>query len=201
MLMKPTGSGPGTGWVTTGPGVLRNATNGDTGARGSYYRFASAQDYLPPYVWSGKIRTISMMTPPVFADGTPAWYRPGLVFHPMYGSSTTAAKGNDENVLIGLGTYDRPAGHVGISAELRAERPDAPYGVRTGYARKHVRGVAPSPFFDGDWHDFEVTVHSHAHYSLSWDGVVMADVQEETPTTMSGRNHVGLRCEIGRAHV
>ena len=196
MLMKPTGSGPGTGWVTTGPGVLRNATNGDTGARGSYYRFASAQDYLPPYVWSGKIRTISMMTPPVFADGTPAWYRPGLVFHPMYGSSTTAAAGNDENVLIGLGTYDRPAGHVGISAELRAERPDAPYGVRTGYARKHVRGVAPSPFFDGDWHDFEVTVHSHAHYTLSWDGVVMADVQEKAPATMSGRNRVGLRCDF-----
>lgn len=194
--MVATGSGPGTGWVTTGPGVQRNATHGNVGARGSYYRFASAQEYAPPYVWSGKIRTISMMSPPVFEDGTPAWYRPGLVFHPMYGSSTTPAAGNDENVLIGLGTYDRPAGHVGISAELRAERPDTPYGTRSGYARKHVRGVAPSPFWDGQWHDFEVTVHSHAHYSLSWDGVILADVQEDTPATMGGRNRVGLRCDF-----
>ena len=196
MQMIATGSGPGTGLVTTGPGVLRNATNGDTGANGSYYRFASAQDYAPPYVWSGKIRTISIMSPPVFGDGTPAHYRPGLVFHPMYGSSTTPAAGNDENVLIGLGTYDRPAGHVGISAELRAERPSKPYGSRSGYARKHVRGVTPSPFFDGEWHDFEVTVHSHDHYTLSWDGVVMADVQENTPPTMAGRNRVGLRCDF-----
>jgi hypothetical protein len=137
-----------------------------------------------------------MMSPPVFEDGTPAWYRPGLVFHPMYGSSTTAAAGNDENVLIGLGTYDRPAGHVGISAELRAERPDAPYGTRSGYARKHEKQAAPSPFWDGQWHDFKVTVHSHDHYSLSWDGVVLADVQENTPATMSGRNRVGLRCDF-----
>jgi hypothetical protein len=194
MLMPPTGSGPGTGWVASGGGALRNATNGNPAARASYYRFASAQDYAPPYVWSGKIRTISMMTPPVFPDGTPAWYKPALVFHPMYGSSTTPAAGNDENVLIGLGTYDRP-GHVGISAELRAERPDAPYGARSGYVSR-VRGVAPSPFFDGQWHDFEVTVHSHAHYTLTWDGVVMADVVEKTPATMAGRNHVGLRCDF-----
>ena len=114
----------------------------------------------------------------------------------MYGSSTTPAAGNDENVLIGLGTYDRPAGHVGISAELRMERQSKPYGSRSGYARKHVRGVTPSPFFDGEWHDFEVAVHSHDHYSLSWDGVVMADVQENTPPTMAGRNRVGLRCDF-----
>jgi hypothetical protein len=196
MLMPPTGSGPGTGWVASGGGALRNATNGNPGERASYYRFASAQDYAPPYVWSGKIRTISMMTPPVFPDGTPAWYKPGLVFHAMYGSSTTPAAGNDENVLIGLGTYDRPAGHVGISAELRAERPDRPYGVRTGYARKHVRGVAPSPFFDGQWHDFVVTVHSHDHYTLTWDGVVMADVVEKTPATMAGRNRVAIRTDF-----
>ena len=76
------------------------------------------------------------------------------------------------------------------------ERPSKPYGSRSGYARKHVRGVTPSPFFDGEWHDFEVTVHSHDHYSMSWDGVVMADVQENTPPTMAGRNRVGLRCDF-----
>jgi len=196
MRMIATGSGPGTGWVTTGPGIQRNATAGNVDARGSYYRFASEQDYAPPYVWSGSVRTISLMSPPVFEDGTPAHYRPGLVFHPMYGSSTTPAAGNDENVLIGLGTYDRPAGHVGISAELRMERPSKPYGSRSGYARKHVRGVTPSPFFDGEWHDFEVTVHSHDHYTLTWDGVVLADVLENSPATMAGRNRVGLRCDF-----
>jgi hypothetical protein len=194
MKMIATGT-TGTGWVETSPGVLRNARSGDVTGRGVYYRFQSDKDYAPPYVWSGKIRTISMMTPPVFEDGTPAWYRPALVFHPMYGSSTTAANGNDENVLLTLGMYDRPSGHVGISAELRMERAEA-YGSRSGYARKHIRGAAPSPFWDGKWHDFEITVHSHAHYSLSWDGVIMADVQENTPTTMAGRNRVGLRCDF-----
>ena len=193
--MVPTGS-PGTGWVETSPGVLRNARSGDVTGRGVYYRFQSDKDYAPPYVWSGKIRTISMMTPPVFEDGTPSWYRPSLVFHPIYGSSTTAANGDSENVLITLGMYDRPAGHVGVSAELRMERTSKPYGSRSGYARKHIKGAAPSPFWDGEWHDFEITVHSHAHYSLSWDGVVMADVQENTPTTMAGRNRVGLRCDF-----
>jgi hypothetical protein len=194
MFMMPTGS-PGTGWVDMGGGVLRNAFNGKTGERGFYYRFSSDQDFAPPYVWSGKIRTVSMMTPPVFSNGTPAHYRPGLVFHPMYGSSTTAAASNDENVLIGLGTYDRPAGHVGISAELRAERPGAPYGVRSGYVNR-TRGVTPSPFFDGAWHAFKVTVHSHAHYTLEWDGVILADVEEKMPATMAGRNHVGLRADF-----
>jgi len=195
-VMVPTGSGPGTGWVTTGPGIQRNATAGNVGVRGSYYRFASVEDYAPPYVWSGSVRTISLMSPPVFEDGTPAWYRPGLVFHPMYGSSSTPAAGNDENVLIGLGTYDRPQGHVGISAELRAERPAEPYGTRSGYARKHVKGEAPAPFWDGKWHEFKITVHSHAHYTLAWDGVVLADVLEKLPATMSGRNRVGLRADF-----
>lgn len=195
MRMVATGS-IGTGWVVTRPGVQRNALNKNVETRGVYYRFESKNDYAPPYVWSGKIRTISIMTPPVFEDGTPAWYRPGLVFHPMYGSSTTPALGNDENVLIGLGTYDRAEGHVGISAELREERPSIPYGSRSGYARKHVRGVAPFPFWDGKWHNFEIIVYSHDHYTLSWDGVLMADVQENLPSTMSGRNRVGLRCDF-----
>jgi hypothetical protein len=194
--MLPTDSGPDTGWVDMGGGVLRNATGGDVLELGSYFRFASAEDYAPPFIWRGKIRPISLMDPPVFRNGTPAHYRPGLVFHAMYGSSWTRAAGNDENVLIGLGTHDRPAGHVGISAELRAERPATPYGARSGYARKHVRGVAPSPFFDGAWHDFVVTVHSHAHYTLEWDGVIMADVEENLPATMTGRNHVGLRADF-----
>jgi hypothetical protein len=194
MFMMPTGSGPGTGWVDMGGGVLRNATNGDVAERGSYFRFASDQDFAPPYVWSGKIRTISLMEPPVFSNGTPAWYEPGLVFHPMYGSSTTAAKGNDENVLIGLGGA-ASEGHVGISAELRAERPDTPYGARSGYVNR-VRGVAPTPFFDGAWHLFDITVHSHAHYTLQWDGVIMADVEEKLPATMAGRNRVGLRADF-----
>jgi|GEM_PF-1480389 len=195
MLMMPTGSA-GTGWVATGPGVLRNARSGDVNGRGVYYRFQSEQDYAPPYVWSGSVRTISLMSPPVFEDGTPAWYRPGLVFHPMYGSSSTPAAGNEENVLIGLGTYDRPEGHVGISAELRAERPAEPYGSRSGYARKHARQPAPFPFWDGLWHNFEIVVHSHAHYTLMWDGVMLADVLENSPATMSGRNRVGLRCDF-----
>ena len=194
MEMTPTGS-PGTGWVATGPGVLRNARSGDVDGRGVYYRFQSEEDYAPPYVWSGSIRTISLMSPPVFEDGTPAWYRPGLVMHAMYGSGKGVA-GNDENVLIGLGTYDRPEGHVGISAELRAERPAEPYGSRSGYARKHANLPAPFPFWDGEWHDFEIEVLSHEHYRLSWDGVVLADVLENLPATMSGRNRVGLRCDF-----
>ena len=203
MLMKPTGT-TGTGWVAGPDGSLRNSFNGDPSVMGVYYRYESVESFAPPYQWSGKVRTVELMSPPVFANGTPAWYRPGLVIHPMYGSDGTSAAGNDENVLIGLGTYDRPAGHVGISAELRAERPPPanPYGVRTGYARKHVRGVAPSPFWDGRWHQLVVTVHSHNHYTLSWDGRILADVVENSPATIPpGRCKVGLRCDFAQIEI
>jgi hypothetical protein len=193
-VMVPTGSGPGTGWVTTSPGIQRNATNGNVSVRGSYYRFASTEDYAPPYVVEGEIRTIGI-GPAIFADGTPAWYQPSLVVHPMYGSGD-GVPGNDANVFVRIGGLTDPDGKVSISAELRAERPDRPYGTRSGYARKHVKGEAPAPFWDGKWHEFKIDVPSHDRYRMFCDGVLIADVQEKLPATMSGRNRIGLRCDM-----
>ena len=195
-IMQPDGQ-PGVGWTDRGNGVLANSVFGDTDNVGQYMRYSSVETFKPPFVWSGWIRTRSIMVPPVFNDGTPAWYRPGLVFHPLYPS-------NNANVLISLGTHDRPKGHVGISAELRDERPPPQnaYGSRSGYARKHVGEPAPYPFWDDEWHFFECAVPSYNHYSLSWDGVMMADVLENSPPTITGGAvRVGLRCDFTRIEI
>jgi len=192
-VMVPTGSGPGTGWVTTGPGIQRNATDGDADVRGSYYRFASVEDYAPPYVLEGEIRTIGI-GPAIFADGTPAWYQPSLVVHPMYGSGD-GVPGNDANVFFRIGGLTDPVGKVSISAELRAERPDRPYGTRTSGYVKRDRGDT-GQVWDGRRHKMRIEVPSHDVYRMFWDGVLIADVQEKLPATMSGRNRIGLRCDM-----
>jgi len=198
MKFKMGGSG-GTSLITVSPGVMTNAYFGDRRRRGVYYRFESEEVWEPPYIWSGKIKTVSMKQPPIFEVpphvGVEAWYRPSLVFHPMYGSSNTPARANDENVLIGIGGYNTPT-KVGHSAELRAERPSQPYGARTGYVKRDLVRTKNNPFWDNKWHTFVIHVHSHAHYSLTWDGVLVADIVEKAPSTMSGANGVGLRCDF-----
>jgi hypothetical protein len=136
----------------------------------TYLRCSSADTYQLPFTWSGKIKTTKNYGPNAkfVPDGRTVWYDPKLVFHPQYGTDATSAAGNDENVMIGLDN-----GHTSVSAELRAERPEKPYGVRTGYQSKEV--VHPGVVFDAEWHDFRIEVLSHSHYQLWWDGRLMAD--------------------------
>jgi hypothetical protein len=158
----------------------------------TYLRCSSADTYQLPFTWSGKIKTTKNYGPNAkfVPDGRTVWYDPKLVFHPQYGTDATSAAGNDENVMIGLDN-----GHTSVSAELRAERPEKPYGVRTGYQSKEV--VHPGVVFDAEWHDFRIEVLSHSHYQLWWDGRLMADVVESTPATIKpGRVKVGLRFDF-----
>jgi hypothetical protein len=159
----------------------------------TYLRCSSIDTYQVPFTWSGKIKTTKNYgsNAKFVPDGRTVWYDPKLVFHPQYGTDATFAAGNDENVMLGL-----QDGHTSVSAELRAERPDRPYGTRTkGYESKKV--VHPGVVFDGSWHDFRLEVLSHAHYQLWWDGRLMADVVESTPATIKpGRVKVGLRLDF-----
>jgi hypothetical protein len=171
---------------------LRTGYGGVPGNVNTYLRYESAETFQVPFSWSGRIKTTKNYGPEArfLFTNKEVWYDPKLVFHPQYGTDATPAKGNDENVMVGL-----EDGHTSVSAELRAERPERPYGVRTGYESKKV--VHPGVVFDGAWHVFRIEVLSHGHYQLWWDGQMMADVVEKEPATIKpGRVKVGLRLDF-----
>ena len=171
---------------------MRTGYGGVPGNVNTYLRYESEETFQVPFTWSGRIKTTKNYGPEArfLFTNEEVWYDPKLVFHPQYGTDATIAAGNDENVLIGLND-----GRTSVSAELRAERPERPYGVRTGYESKKV--VHPGVVFDGEWHDFRVEVLSHGHYQLWWDGQLMADVVEKEPFTIqTGRVRVGLRLDF-----
>ncbi len=171
---------------------MRTGYGGVPGNVNTYLRYESDETFQVPFTWSGRIKTTKNYGPEArfLFTNEEVWYDPKLVFHPQYGTDATIAAGNDENVLIGLND-----GRTSVSAELRAERPERPYGVRTGYESKKVD--YPGVVFDGEWHDFRVEVLSHGHYQLWWDGQLMADVVEKEPFTIqTGRVRVGLRLDF-----
>lgn len=171
---------------------MRTGYGGVPGNVNTYLRYESEETFQVPFTWSGRIKTTKNYGPEArfLFTNEEVWYDPKLVFHPQYGTDATIAAGNDENVLIGLND-----GRTSVSAELRAERPERPYGVRTGYESKKVD--YPGVVFDGEWHDFRVEVLSHGHYQLWWDGQLMADVVEKEPFTIqTGRVRVGLRLDF-----
>jgi hypothetical protein len=149
------------------------------GMYAGYRRLASNQKFVPPYVWTGKIRLHEVMDPPIFGfgwrAGQQATYDPKLNWHPMYAS-------NDRNIVCGFGTRANPT-HPGVSAEMRDIRPEQPYGVRTGYVQR-VRHNLPYDPCDGQWHTFRWEVNSTAEYKLYWDGILVLDVIEKVPTTI-----------------
>jgi hypothetical protein len=171
---------------------LRTGYGGIPGNVNTYLRYESAETFRVPFTWSGRVKTTKNYGPEALFLFTneEVWYDPKLVFHPQYGTDATPTIGNNENVLIGLDD-----GRTSVSAELRDERPERPYGVRTGYESKKV--VHPGIVFDAEWHDFRVEVLSHAHYQLWWDGQLMADVVEKEPVTIqAGWVRVGLRLDF-----
>jgi hypothetical protein len=171
---------------------LRTGYGGVPGNVNTYLRYESEETYQVPFTWSGRIKTSKNYGPDArfLFTNEEVWYDPKLVFHPQYGTEATVAAGNDENVLFGLDD-----GRTSVSAELRAERPERPYGIRTGYESRKV--VHPGVVFDGAWHDFRVEVLSHGHYKLWWDGQLLADVVEREPFTIqTGRVRVGLRLDF-----
>lgn len=183
--------------VEVGPNHLRTADpNGKVGVYRGYSRFQSAQTFRPPYVWTGRAKCNSIMEPAIFADGTPCWYTPSIVWHAQYPS-------NDHNVLISFGKMKPFASgmvapeKVGCSAEMRDEHPEKPYQSRSGYASRSFSNLPTGQPYDGQWHDFMIEVLSHAHYRMTWDGRVIADVVEnEPPTILPGTWPIGLRLDF-----
>lgn len=168
-----------------------NATPHHDGMYANYRRLHTLQTYTPPFTFSGRVRLNDVMDPGVFGwgwkQGQAVTYRPSLVFHPMYVS-------NDHNVLISIGSRANPTA-CGISAELRSERPQQPYGVRTGYEQR-IRNPIEDPM-DQTFHRFAVVVHSHAHYQLRFDSVTVADVIEKEPATIPpGPVAIGMRLDF-----
>ena len=183
--------GTGGGLVDT-PEGQRTGLWGVPGNVHNYIRLSSVESYSVPFVWTGRAKTTKNYGPDAkfVPGGQTVWYNPAFVFFPQYGTDATDCDGNNENVLIGLNDNK-----VGISAELRCERPDQAYGVRTGYESR-TRGD-PGVVWDDQWHDFRVEVHSHEHYTVYWDDVLMADVIEESPATIKpGRVKVGIRLDF-----
>jgi hypothetical protein len=194
------GGSPGAALHATGIHRVRTARWGQPGEYGVYHRYSSPDKFKPPYTWSATVRTVSTMIPPIFDEPQldnsgnwtqECWYLPAFVIHPMYGTESTF--GNDHNIVLGLGRQDDPT-KIRVSAEMRYERPDRPYGARTGYVSRTVETI-PNPW-DGQLHDLRVEVLSHAHYQLWWDGRMVADIVEKEPATMFGACGLGLRLDF-----
>lgn len=191
--MKPirwTSYGGSFPWVRTSDG-LRTHTGGRAGMAQGYFRAMSADLYRPPYSVSGWMKVNAKMNPPRFPDGRPVTYDPSIVFQPLHGSDLTWYSGNEQNVIIRFGGAAQE--NVSVSAEVGG--PGAPYGRRTGYiSRYRAPNFDPA---DGKWHRFDVSVPSLNAYSLSWDGIVLADVVEQEPASFfGGRAGFGLRLDF-----
>ena len=181
------GGSTGTSLITTFPGAVRTALDGQVGQFGVYHRYQSRQMFRPPFRWTGRIRCRSIMEPPVFLDGVPAWYVPMINLHAMYPS-------DNRNVIVQFGRHSDPQ-RTGTTAEMRDERPDRPYGVRTGYQRRNLVRLPNNPY--SGWHNFIVDVAGPGQYSLTWDGVLVVDVIEKEPPTISpGPVPVGIRLDF-----
>jgi hypothetical protein len=181
--------GSGGTYLAESNGTLRTAQSGALGAYGVYFRMGSDQFFTPPYTFSGKMLVHGRMTPPVFPDGTPCPYDPGIVFHVMHDMADSPWSGNEENIVMGFASSRTEAFH-----NVEIGGPGAPYGPRTGWeSRRRAADINP---VDGAWHDFRCEVYSHAHYALFWDDVELLDVVEKEPVSMRGPVGVGLRLDF-----
>jgi hypothetical protein len=182
------GGSPGTELKSSGHRSIRTARDGRFGAHGVYHRYSTPQKFQAPFVWRGEIKIREVMDPPVFEDGTPAWYDPAVNFDMIYPS-------NDLNVFCNFARWDDHQ-KTSSSAEMRDERPDKPYQYRTGVASR-TRERLPFDPVDGRFHDFIVVVLSTSHYAMSLDGFTFFEIQEKLPATIPpGRWPVGLRLDF-----
>lgn len=172
-------------------GGVRTAWHNEVGEHGQYLRFWSNETFKPPYVWSGRVRPISTMIPPIFDSPRPdnagnitdvCWYTPALNFYPM-------RTDGDNHTLLQVGSQADPA-KVGATAKYRGK-----YGVRTGYESRYFSRLPASPW-DGRWHEFRIEVPSYGQYKLYWDKVLRADVVEKPPFTTDGPVRVGFRLDF-----
>lgn len=180
------GSG-GSALLPRAGGVFRTAVNGVVGAFGVYHRFQTIQHFDPPYEFSIDMRVNARKYPYTFEWGGTAGYEPGVVIHPMHDMWHTPTDGNKENVLFRFGSLGQTT--VSASAEI-----DGKYGYRTGFVKRTL-GPSFDPVGKG-WFKLVATVHSHAHYTLHSDGVLLADITEKLPTTLVGAVGIGLRFDF-----
>lgn len=193
-LIRPTWTPHGERWASlkwTAPNRWRTAWDNEVGCHGQYLRFESVEKWTPPYTWSGRVRPIETMIPPIFDSPRPdnsgsitdvCWYTPALNFYPQRIDGA-------HHTLLQVGSQ-ADFTKVGTTAKLGNK-----YGVRTGYVSRTFKRLPKSPW-DGQWHNFRIDVPSHDHYKLWWDGVLVADVVEKNPATMFGATRVGFRLDF-----
>jgi hypothetical protein len=177
------------GQATLAP-VLDNAfrtadAHGNPGAHPIYARFATTKRFTPPYVWSGSVLVRERLDDPYIASENrrPPWDW-ALTFHPMHDS-------NDINHLVGIG--DQRQGAVRVSAEAVVDGIHR-YGYRTGLAGR-IRADQIDPI-DGEWHDFRFEVDSYNEWRGYWDDVLIVQVKELSPPTISAPCQVALRLDF-----
>lgn len=169
--------------LPTSGGGSRTGYAGKVGAWGVYHRFMSYESWKPPYFWTGEFAIHGFVDPPVFINGNPAHYNPGIVFHPLF-------------VHDGLNTLIRFNSPGQKKFSLSAETPTSGYGVLNGY---HQRTREDNiDLINTGWHSFEVQVQSALEYSLYIDGELKAHAQENDPGSMgpSSEFKVGLRLDF-----
>lgn len=193
-MVSPSWEPDGTQWARlkpTGPDRVRTAWDNQVGEHGQYLRFWSRETFTPPYVWSGRVRPISTMIPPVFDSPRPdnsgnvtdvCWYIPALNFYPMRVDGSN-------NVILQTGFQSDPA-KVAATAKYLGR-----YGARSGYEERYLSRM-PGTIWDDRWHDFRIVVPSYGEYRLFWDGVLRADIKERAPYTVSGPVRVGFRLDF-----
>lgn len=167
--------------VEVAPDRWRTASpDGVTGSAGPWYhRYASIERCTPPYIWSGRLRVLDLLTEPVWipSEGRYSTWPTGVTWHPAHDS-------NDLNWNVSINPSTQ---RTSVWAEINGQANHTVWAERTWHD-------APT-LFDHEWHTWRAEVPAEGRVLFYVDDQLIASGVEHTPS-MPGAVEVALRFDF-----